>query len=90
MHWGQEYQSLANAWQKKVADFCFKQGAKIVIGAHPHVLQPMEWRKEEDQLVAYSLGNFVSGQRERYRNGGAMVHIDLEKSFSPTAPLRYE
>jgi poly-gamma-glutamate capsule biosynthesis protein CapA/YwtB (metallophosphatase superfamily) len=79
MHWGQEYQSLANAWQKKVADFCFKHGAKIVIGAHPHVLQPMEWRKEEDQLVAYSLGNFVSGQRERYRNGGAMVHIDFEK-----------
>jgi hypothetical protein len=79
MHWGQEYQSLANAWQKKIADFCFKHGAKIVIGAHPHVLQPMEWRKDEDQLVAYSLGNFVSGQRERYRNGGAMVHIDLEK-----------
>ncbi len=79
MHWGQEYQSLSNAWQKKVADFCFNHGAKIVIGAHPHVLQPMEWRKEQDQVIAYSLGNFVSGQRERYRNGGAMIHIDLEK-----------
>ncbi len=79
MHWGQEYQSLPNVWQKQVADFCLKHGAKIVIGAHPHVLQPMEWRKEQDQLIAYSLGNFVSGQRERYRNGGAMVHIDLEK-----------
>lgn len=79
MHWGQEYQSMPNAFQKSVADFSFRHGAKIVIGSHPHVLQPMEWRKEQDQLVAYSLGNFVSAQYERYRNGGAMVHIDLEK-----------
>lgn len=78
-HWGQEYQNLPNKFQKDLADFCFRKGAKLVIGAHPHVLQPMEWRKETDQVVAYSLGNFVSGQRERYRNGGAMIHIDLQK-----------
>jgi poly-gamma-glutamate capsule biosynthesis protein CapA/YwtB (metallophosphatase superfamily) len=80
MHWGQEYQSLPSKWQKDVTEFCFRLGAKLVIGAHPHVLQPMEWRKESDQLIVYSLGNFVSGQRDRYKNGGAMLRVDLMKT----------
>lgn len=79
MHWGNEYQSLPNSFQKKIASLCFREGAKVVIGAHPHVLQPMEWRKEHNQLIAYSLGNFVSGQRPRYRDGGAMLWVDFEK-----------
>lgn len=80
MHWGQEYQSLPSKWQKDVTEFCFRLGAKLVIGAHPHVLQPMEWRKEKDQLIVYSLGNFVSGQRDRYKNGGAMLKVELMKT----------
>ncbi|HEY0744249.1 MAG TPA: CapA family protein [Chryseosolibacter sp.] len=78
-HWGSEYQSLPSKWQKDVAEFCFKHGAQLVIGAHPHVLQPMEFRKEKNQLIAYSLGNFVSGQRKRYTDGGAMITMYLEK-----------
>jgi poly-gamma-glutamate capsule biosynthesis protein CapA/YwtB (metallophosphatase superfamily) len=78
-HWGVEYQSLPTKWQKDVTEFCFKHGAQLVIGAHPHVLQPMEWRKEKNQLIAYSLGNFVSGQRKRYTDGGAMLTLSLEK-----------
>jgi poly-gamma-glutamate synthesis protein (capsule biosynthesis protein) len=78
-HWGAEYQSLPSQWQKDIANFCFKQGAQLVIGAHPHVLQPMMWNKQKNQLVAYSLGNFVSGQRKRYTDGGAMIRIELEK-----------
>jgi len=79
MHWGSEYQSLPGKFQKDIADFCFLNGAKLVIGSHPHVLQPIEWRKETDQLVAYSLGNFVSGQRKRYTDGGLMLKIELER-----------
>lgn len=79
LHWGSEYQSLPSKWQKDVARFCFEKGAQLVIGAHPHVLQPMEWRKDKNQLVAYSLGNFVSGQRKRYTDGGGMVRVELEK-----------
>jgi poly-gamma-glutamate capsule biosynthesis protein CapA/YwtB (metallophosphatase superfamily) len=79
MHWGNEYQSLPNAFQKRVAELCFREGAKLVIGAHPHVVQPMEWNKEKDRLIAYSLGNFVSGQRPRYRDGGATLLVELEK-----------
>jgi poly-gamma-glutamate capsule biosynthesis protein CapA/YwtB (metallophosphatase superfamily) len=78
-HWGIEYQSLPSEWQKDIANFCFAQGAMIVIGAHPHVVQPMEWNKQKNQLIAYSLGNFVSGQRKRYTDGGAMVRVELEK-----------
>lgn len=91
-HWGDEYQRLPNKAQKSVADFCFKRGVKLVIGAHPHVVQPMEWRKESDQLVVYSLGNFVSGQSSRYKNGGAMVFVELEKKDSVTtiAGVEYE
>jgi poly-gamma-glutamate capsule biosynthesis protein CapA/YwtB (metallophosphatase superfamily) len=79
VHWGVEYQSLPNAQMKMVTEFCFNNGAQMVIGAHPHVLQPMEWRKAKNQFVAYSLGNFVSGQRKRYTDGGAVVYMELEK-----------
>lgn len=78
-HWGAEYQSLPSKNQKDLTEFCFKQGAQLVIGAHPHVLQPMEWRKDANQFVAYSLGNYVSGQRKRYTDGGAMAYLELKK-----------
>jgi poly-gamma-glutamate synthesis protein (capsule biosynthesis protein) len=78
-HWGTEYQSLPSKQQKDLTEFCFALGVQLVIGAHPHVIQPMEWRKERNQFVAYSLGNFVSGQRKRYTDGGAMAYIELEK-----------
>lgn len=88
MHWGAEYQSLYNNWQQQLADFCFSNGTDMVIGAHPHVLQPMEWRKPENRLVVYSLGNFVSGQRDRYKDGGAMLYADLMKvSYKPDSAV---
>lgn len=79
MHWGNEYQSLPNLFQKRVTELCFREGVKLVIGAHPHVVQPIEWDKEKDRLIAYSLGNFVSGQRPRYRDGGSTLWVELEK-----------
>jgi poly-gamma-glutamate capsule biosynthesis protein CapA/YwtB (metallophosphatase superfamily) len=78
-HWGGEYQSLPSKSQKAIADLCFRYGAQLVIGSHPHVVQPMEWHREKNQVIAYSLGNFVSGQRKRYTDGGAMIRIVLEK-----------
>ncbi|HEX6223835.1 MAG TPA: CapA family protein [Chryseolinea sp.] len=78
-HWGAEYQSLPAKKEKDLTEFCFKHGAQLVIGAHPHVIQPMEWRKEKNQFVAYSLGNYISGQRKRYTDGGAMAYVELKK-----------
>ena len=79
IHWGTEYESLPRKNQKDLAEFCFRHGTDLLIGAHPHVLQPMEWRKEKNQLVVYSLGNFVSGQRKRYTDGGATAYVGLKK-----------
>lgn len=81
MHWGNEYQSQPSGQQKVLAEFCFLHGANLVIGAHPHVLQPMELRKEKNQLLIYSLGNFISGQRDRYRDGAAMVRVEVSKVY---------
>lgn len=78
-HWGDEYASMPNKKQKDIAEFCFNHGAQLVIGAHPHVVQPMEWRKDKNQFVAYSLGNYISGQRKRYTDGGAMAYLELTK-----------
>ncbi len=82
-HWGLEYQTLPSGSQKRITELCFRYGAQMVIGSHPHVLQPMEWRRDANQLVAYSLGNFVSGQRKRYTDGGAVVRVELEKVAFP-------
>ncbi|MBL7865229.1 MAG: CapA family protein [Cyclobacteriaceae bacterium] len=81
-HWGAEYIQTPGKDQTRVAEFCLRHGAQAVIGSHPHVLQPMEWRKDMGQVVVYSLGNFISAQRARYRNGGAVFHLDLMKVVS--------
>lgn len=84
LHWGVEYESLPRKQQKDVAEFCLSLGVNAVIGAHPHVIQPMEWRKDSSQAIVYSLGNFVSGQRKRYTDGGATAYMSFQKiAFSP-------
>ena len=78
-HWGIEYESLPSNPVKALTEFCFRRGADLVIGSHPHVLQPMEWRRNANKFVAYSLGNFVSGQRKQFTDGGAMAYLELQK-----------
>ena len=79
VHWGKEYQTQPNKYQKRIAEFLFRQGVNIVIGGHPHVIQRSEFNKEKNQLVAYSLGNFVSNQASTNTDGGMMLEITLEK-----------
>lgn len=69
MHWGDEYKLKQNETQEKLADFLFKNGVDIILGSHPHVLEPMEKRTitledgtTKDGFLIYSLGNFMSGQ----------------------------
>ena len=84
VHWGDQYKSLPNKKQKEWFDYFKSLGVNIVIGAHPHVLQPMEWRPKttlnKESLVVYSLGNFVSHQRTFPRDGGAVLKLSLKKS----------
>jgi len=86
MHWGDEYKRFPNEYQKSIARFLAEQGVDIIVGHHPHVLQPVEWiQKNNDStsgktLVIWSLGNFYSNQRDRYRDGGMFVNFDITKN----------
>ena len=75
MHWGTEYKPLPNKYQKKYEELCYREGADMVIGNHPHVVQPIERKtvNGEEKLTVWSLGNFVSNMSIRYTRGGAMV-----------------
>ena len=92
-HWGNQYQSHPSKSQIKLAKFLFKNGVDIIIGSHPHVLQKMEYlpknKENNERLIAYSLGNFVSNQRDRKRDGGAMLELTLTKNNSEVRISNY-
>ncbi|MDR1680308.1 MAG: CapA family protein [Prevotellaceae bacterium] len=83
MHWGDEYTLSPNAAQQATAEFLIRQGARLIIGSHPHVLQRMERRLADDgstsSVVVYSLGNYISNMTAKNTDGGAMAHIRLVK-----------
>ncbi|WP_142828303.1 CapA family protein [Planococcus soli] len=85
LHFGEEYQKMPNAEQIELAHFSAENGADVILGHHPHVLQPPEWIDTEDgrrAFVIYSLGNFLSGQDELDRQIGAILHLDIEKKMT--------
>ena len=89
LHAGKEYQREPDAYQKKQVEFLFNQGVDVVLGGHPHVLQPFELKNVTDKygitkprLVIWSLGNFISNQRDRYRDGGIVFKFRLTKQDS--------
>lgn len=86
MHWGNEYQTVPNSEQKDLASFLFQNGADIIIGNHPHVLQPMEKRQitledgtTKNVFVVYSLGNFIADQNKKYTRDSAILNITITK-----------
>ena len=84
LHFGKEYERMPNEEQKQIAEKTAKAGADIIIGHHPHVLQPMEWIERDDgkrSFVAYSLGNFFTGQNGDYKDIGGVLTINVEKKL---------
>lgn len=75
MHWGIEYSPDVSLEQKKIANYLSQLGVDIVIGHHPHVIEPIEYI--DNTLVIYSLGNFISSQTGVERLSGAMVSVEL-------------
>lgn len=66
-HWGTEYVTTPSSYQKEFARQMAEAGADVIIGAHPHVPQPIEWVTADNgnrSLCYYSLGNFVSTQKD--------------------------
>ncbi len=86
MHWGLEYQLKENDEQQKLARLLVRNGADMVIGAHPHVVQPIKKEtviglngEKREALVVYSLGNFISNQKQPHTDGGILFQVDLAK-----------
>lgn len=77
MHWGDEYVTTPTSNEIQLASMLKKLGVELIIGSHPHVLQPIELDTVSNQLTVYSLGNFVSGQRTAPRDGAMMVNVKL-------------
>jgi poly-gamma-glutamate synthesis protein (capsule biosynthesis protein) len=83
MHWGIEYQTMPNAEQLCLAKLLAEMGADIIVGSHPHVLQPFAWIQRMDghkTFVMYSLGNFLSAQDELLQLIGGMGEVTVIKT----------
>lgn len=79
-HWGAEYTSRPTAQQRRLAQAAADAGAAAIVGAHPHVLQPIETLTASDGRsvpVAYSLGNLISTQWREERRTGAVLYLDI-------------
>lgn len=86
MHWGNEYRLKPTDEQKQLADFLFENGVDLILGSHPHVLEPMETREvtladgtKKQGFLIYSLGNFVSGQVKQYTNHSIILNLTITK-----------
>lgn len=82
VHWGIEFVLKHNKAQQELADFLVDNGVRLVIGGHPHVVQPIDIRKDSlgiDNIVVYSLGNLISNMKPVDTTGGMFVKIDISK-----------
>lgn len=81
VHWGIEYQRYADKFQKNMGERIVSYGADLIIGSHPHVLQPFSFirknKNKDSVFVAWSLGNFVSNQQWRYSDAGCILNLSL-------------
>lgn len=91
LHWGNEYERTQSSAQRNRAIRLFQGGVDAIIGSHPHVVQQIERIAVQvggvtrNRYVVYSLGNFVSNQRDRYRDSGIIAYLDIEKTASGTS-----
>lgn len=95
MHWGLEYQLNENKDQQRLARMLIRNGADMVIGMHPHVVQPVKKERvkmpdgsTKEAIVVYSLGNFISNQKQPNTDGGILFQVDLlKKKGSPDVSI---
>ncbi|MEE3342852.1 MAG: CapA family protein [Bacilli bacterium] len=80
MHWGIEYQQDANEYQKDAANYLVSLGVNLIVGTHPHVIQPVDYIN--NTLVIYSLGNFLSAHEVINMDNrvGLMTSLNVEKN----------
>ncbi len=89
-HWGVENSSIVSDKQKQLAQKMVDWGAGLIIGTHPHVLQPMEYLQNSDGdkvLVAYSLGNFISAMNKAPCMLGGLLDLEITKNYATEKTL---
>lgn len=85
-HFGEEYFREPVSYQKEVVESTITFGADIIIGGHPHVIQPVNFFRTKNSLmdtgfVAYSMGNFISNQRKRFTDAGMILTLEITKNL---------
>jgi poly-gamma-glutamate synthesis protein (capsule biosynthesis protein) len=84
LHWGIEYQLKPNTYQQTMAQTMIDLGADLVLGGHPHVLEPYEFvttQSGNTGFVCYSLGNFISSQVYEYTDTTVLLNLELKKDL---------
>jgi poly-gamma-glutamate synthesis protein (capsule biosynthesis protein) len=86
LHYGPEYNREPSDYQKEIVQKIIKMGADIIIGGHPHVIEPTKIFKTNNAkldsgFIAYSMGNFISNQRWRYSDAGVILNIQISKNI---------
>jgi len=92
VHWGNENELRANVVQRSLAKFFVNHGINLVVGSHPHVIQNAEIMRNKDGKqvpVFYSLGNFISNQRESNNKGGLMLKVDINSHSKKITSVSY-
>lgn len=91
MHWGTEYRTTANEEQKELSNFLFQNGVDIIIGNHPHVIEPFETREvtmpdgtTKQCFVAYALGNFTADQNAINTRDSIILNMKITKKVDGT------
>jgi len=79
MHWGTEYYMGVSKEQTEIANYLSNLGVDIIIGAHPHVVEPVEYINNGKTFVIYSLGNYISDQIGIERLTGLMMQVTIRK-----------
>ncbi len=79
MHWGTEYSFKVNNRQVQIANYLSSLGVDLIIGAHPHVIETVEYINDQKTFVVYSLGNFISDQNDVDNFTGLAFEVTLHK-----------
>jgi hypothetical protein len=93
VHWGNEYEPDPSVYQRSWANVFLESGVDVVVGGHPHVLQPVELREREDghkMVVYYSLGNMVSRQDRWESSIGGLAEFTITRTPEGCGVTEYE
>lgn len=86
-HFGNEYERMPSEYQKNYVQWCKENGADIILGSHPHVLQPAQFFKTQNAtldtgFIAWSMGNFFSNQKDNFTDEGIIFNLYFQKNIN--------